>query len=168
MYRGHFWNTARLLTLGRVSKKMYSLTKDASLWTEICFKREFPPLPIFKLMIDRSTKLRRMVMETRYMPYKEMITYAVEKRGDTLEDMLIEHRYGASQVLMDIMEPIQRHGVVLRKFLISGWSSKNDEMGVVKFKLAKREAQLEFSPEDPFAILSSLITDLQVDWPEDA
>ena len=37
-------------------------------------------------------------------------------------------------------------------------------MGVVEVKLAKREAQLEFSPEDPFAILSSLVTELKVEW----
>lgn len=162
------WHTRRLLILGRVSKKMYSLTKDASLWTEIWIEGQFPPLPIFKAMIDRSTKLRRFVLATKFTPYKEMITYALEKRGDTLEGMLIEHMYGASQVLVDIMEPIQKHGVALRKFLISGWSSKNDEMGVVEVKLAKRQAQLDLVPGDPYAILSALITHLKVEWPNDA
>ena len=110
----------RLLRLGRVSKKMYSLTKDASLWTEIWLTRQFPPLPTFKALIDRSTKLRCFFMKTTFTPYEEMITYAMEKRGDTLEDVLIECTYGAPEVLSDIMEPIQRHGVALRKFLISG------------------------------------------------
>ena len=128
---GRFFNPIespprRLLILGRVSKKMYSLTKDASLWTEIWIEGQFPPLPIFKAMIDKSTKLRRFVLATKFTPYKEMITYALEKRGDTLEGMLIEHMYGASQVLVDIMEPIQKHGVALRKFLISGKQYNHD------------------------------------------
>ena len=125
MYRGGFPNIIQLLRLGRVSKKMYLLTKDASLWTEISIDEQFPPLQTFKSFIDWSTKLRKLVLTTTYKPYKEMITYAMEKRGDTIDNILIECSriecmYGAPVVLTEVMEPIQSHGVALRRFLISG------------------------------------------------
>ena len=43
------WRVKQLLKLGRVSKKMGSLARDASLWTNVGFTRKFPPMPTFKV-----------------------------------------------------------------------------------------------------------------------
>ena len=103
-------------------------------------------------------------MQATFTPYKEVIAYVMEKRGDTLEKLLVECTYGGQNILLDIIEPIQRHGLALRKFTITGWSADNDEMGVVEVKLAKRDSQLDFSAREPFAIMSTLVTEVKVDW----
>ena len=119
-YLGFNPDVGRLFRLGSVCKKMYVLVRDASLWTEIWITKRFPPLPIFKGLIDRSTRLRRFSVQTPFTPYNEMIKYVMENRGDTVEEIHIECMYTAAEVLNEIVEPIQRNGVALRKFQISG------------------------------------------------
>ena len=120
LYLGYDPDVGRIVRLGRVCKKMYILVRDASLWTEIWITKRFPPLSIFKGLIDRSTRLRRFSVQTPFTPYNEMIKYVMENRGDTVEEIRIECMYTAAEVLNEIVEPIQRNGVALRKFQISG------------------------------------------------
>ena len=122
LYLGYDPDVGRILRLGRVCKKMYILVRDASLWTEIWITKRFPPLSIVKGLIDRSTRLRRFSVQTPFTPYNEMIKYVMENRGDTVEEIHIECMYtaAAAEVLNEIVEPIQRNGVALRKFQISG------------------------------------------------
>ena len=120
LYLGYDPDVGRIVRLGRVCKKMYVLVRDASLWTEIWITRRFPPLTTFEGLIDRSTRLRRFSVQTHFTPYKEMIKYVMENRGDKVEEILIECMHGAVEVLNEIAEPIQRNGNALRKFQISG------------------------------------------------
>ena len=48
-----------------------------------------------------------------------------------------------------------------------GWSSKNDEIGVVTVRLAQREEPLGglLTAEDRLAVIAALVTHLRVDWP---
>ena len=51
-----------------------------------------------------------------------------------------------------------------------GWSSKNDEIGVVMVRLAQREEPLGglLTAKDPLAVIAALVTHLRVDWPSAA
>ena len=94
---GDCFEQRAILTLGRVSKRMHELSKRPELYKRLRFRQNcrcrssaFPPTPVFRAIVDRSTMLRRLEVELTDKGQEEMVYYALEKRGSVLGEVTVD------------------------------------------------------------------------------